>query len=133
MKQTLLVMLITLLSVVCSAQVQLNYTRDAIRKHLTSEHYEVTENFDKYGHYYLGAMESASYFLYYFDAKDICNKVVVVPKDKGVLNGLVEYYNGHYVILSSKKWKMYNENGIATVELVYVDSGCAFVWEIEKD
>lgn len=69
---------------------------------------------------------------YILNDQGICYMCMVWPANQGILNFMVEDYNKKYVIVSDKDWKMYNENGILNISLVFLDNGKYFFFYVEN-
>lgn len=68
--------------------------------------------------------------VHYFDDSEYCTLSVIAPKTQGDLNFYVEMYNRMYVVINSKEWRMYSENGsVSTIELVTNKGTTFFVWQ----
>ena len=52
-----------------------------------------------------------------------CYMTIVIPDNQTALNVLVERYNREYVIISETEWKMYGNNGIMKISLIFAEEG----------
>ena len=129
MKQILLVTLFAFISTITFSQSRLNYSADEIRQEFSSSQYNLKSSYDKDGNYFISILTGNSTIYYYFNANKICKLTFIVPDNQGALNAYVETYNNRYVIISPTQWKMYTNNGVAEVKLVYnVNGGYYFMW-----
>ena len=82
--------------------------------------------FDDNKNRYLSVEFTSITAIYYFASNGKCIITFIIPDNQGSLNSMVENYNGKYVIVSDKKWKMYSDNGILDIELIFPNEGKAF-------
>jgi hypothetical protein len=102
------------------------------KESLTDEFQEYKPKFDisTDGKPYMHFEMKYSIVFHYFNEDEICTMSVILPKEEGMLNYLVELYNKSYVIVDDRNWKMYAENGaIATIQLVSENETSFFVWQ----
>lgn len=125
-------LIITLLFAVISgfSQVRIGYSAEEIKEEFTGTEEGIDVRYTDDGKiYYVRDFPSVK-FIYLFNEDKICHTCVVVPLTEGALNTLVENYNKNFVIISDTKWKWYNENGIAEIELVFdAKLGTHFIWK----
>lgn len=124
MKRTLfcLVLFFSIVHVI-GAQARLGSTSKEIRSEFSAkEHGLKSGNFCD-GTFYIQITTNLATVIYYFDKSMICCMTLIAPDDIGALNYYVELYNKSYVIISSRKWRAYLENGIADIDLVYPEDG----------
>ena len=109
------------------AQARLGTAASDIRNEFS--HLKMSSGNTDDGDYYLKVTMERSTVIYYFTSKYICYLTMIIPDDQGMLNWYVEHYNNNYVIINSRKWKMYSANGISNIELLFTDEGlCYFMW-----
>lgn len=128
MKKLLLIILLAITSITAYAQSRLNYSANDIRDEFSDSRYNLKSNFDKSGNYYISIITGNSTVFYYFNAERTCIATFIVPDNQGALNFYVELYNSKYVIVSPTEWKMYTNNGMCEVKLVYTNGGYYFMW-----
>lgn len=130
MEKTLLTILFAITSVIAFGQARLGSSAADIKSEFWESKYKLKSDYDKDGDYYITIETERATVFYYFNTDKVCTSTVIAPDNQGALNFYVELYNKQYVIVSSTKWKMYSENGIANIELVYPkDGGYFFVWK----
>lgn len=128
-KSLLLILFIATSNNFLLAQSRLGSTAAEIRKEFSDPKYNLKTDYSSELGYYIQIETSVSFVVYYFDSDLICILCVIIPYNQKVLNYYVEYYNENYVIISPVKWKMYSENGIANIELIFLDEGgYCFMW-----
>lgn len=118
---------VILLQILCSnaiAQARLGSTESQIRKDFSDRYFERGTAND--GTKYIYWSDESMIVAYYLDSKNVCQSCAIFPKKQGTLNYLVEKYNKNYVIVSETQWKMYSDNGIMNIELVF-DNGNAII------
>ena len=129
MKKLLLIILLIISSATAYTQSRLNYSANDIRDEFSDSKYNLKSNFDKGGNYYISILTGNSTVFYYFNAERTCIATFIVPDNQGSLNFYVELYNSKYVIVSPTQWKMYSNNGMCEIKLVYsVNGGYYFMW-----
>jgi hypothetical protein len=129
MKKLLLIILFSILSIAAYSQSRLNYSANEIREEFSDSKYNLKSNFDKNGNYYISILTGSSTVFYYFNAERTCIATFIVPDNQGALNSYVETYNNKYVIVSPTQWKMYSNNGMCEIKLVYsANGGYYFMW-----
>ncbi len=129
-------LLFIILSILCNfpifGQARLGSTVSQIVSEFSDKKYELKGHHSDEGTYYITINNDGDTIAYYFDADKICYCCAIIPENTGSLNTFVEYYNNHYVIISATEWKMYSENGIADIMLIYPDDGgYYFIWKRE--
>ncbi len=129
MKRTLLTILFAITSIIAFGQARLGTSATDIRSEFSESSYNLKSGYDDDGDYYITVETERATVIYYFNSDKICYLTLIAPDNQGALNFYVELYNKQYVIISAKEWKMYSENGIAKIELVYPESGgFYFLW-----
>jgi len=80
---------------------------------------------------YFIRFETARAEVYYLFGNDkICYATAIFPKTQGDLNYYVEAYNKKYVIISATEWKMYSNEGITSIKLMFTeDKQSFFYWQ----
>ena len=126
MRRTLLTILFAITSIIAFGQARLGTSATEIRSEFSESSYNLKSGYDDDGDYYITVETERATVIYYFNSDKICYLTLIAPDDQGALNFYVELYNKQYVIVSAKEWKMYSENGIAKIELVYPESGGFF-------
>jgi len=117
MKTTLLAFVFVLINFAVFAQARLGSSEKDIRQEFNSKTF--SSGYTDKGDRYISYEDTDVFVLYYFDENNICDYCVVKPQTRGLLNTYVERYNNQYVIVSNKDWKMYNDNGILCISLVF--------------
>lgn len=126
MKRILLTILFAITSIFTFGQARLGMSISDIRSEFSDSSYNLKSGFDDDGDYYITIETERATVFYFFNSQKICYLTIIVPDNQGALNYYVELYNNQYVIVSSKQWKMYSENGIANIELIFPDGGGYF-------
>lgn len=127
--KTLMTLLFTTAVTFTFAQARLGSSAADIQQEFRDREYQQESGYDNDGDYYISIQTEKASVFYYFNSERICYLTVIIPNDQGALNFYVELYNSRYVILSSTRWKMYADNGIADIELVYPKTGgYFFMW-----
>ena len=93
-------------------------------------------NYDKWGDnndmLSMGYDDGDSYIIYLFNEESRSMATSIAPKTQGKLQGMIEIYNNRYVIISSTKWKFYNEGSVFLCKLMQTNAGAYFfVWTKE--
>ena len=102
------------------SQIRLNSNKTEIKSEFSEDEYSLEEM-------KVDGIDAISIFtervnlLYMFNSEGICKANILIPHMQGDLNYFVESFNNKYVIISDKEWKMYTDNGIAKIELIYTD------------
>ncbi len=112
------------------AQARIGYTEKQIKSEFSNYNFKTAYTNDNTKYIYWEDADLIS--AYYLNDKNISYACIIVPKKQGVLNYLIESYNKKYVIISETQWKMYNNNGIVNIELVFKD-GSAFIRFTDND
>jgi len=121
MKKILFFVLISV-SFQTSAQcVRRNSTESEIRSECGYQNYKI--NFTDSGIRYLSFTNDEGTINHYFNEDGYAYVVIFFPANQGKLNTYVEKYNNQYVIVSDSQWKMYNNNGIMKIELIFAEDG----------
>ncbi len=129
MKKTILFLVFIILSINGIAQARLNSTLSEVREEFSDWRYNLKSGYDSDGDFYISIETERATVIYYFDDSNLCYATIIIPDDQGALNMYAELYNSRYVIISNTQWRMYGENGIAEIELVYSDNGTYyFLW-----
>ncbi|MBS1632917.1 MAG: hypothetical protein JST10_10135 [Bacteroidetes bacterium] len=129
MKRTLLAILFAITSSIVFGQARLGSSASDIKSEFWESHYKLKSGYDKDGDYYITIVTERATVTYYFNSDKVCYLTAIIPDNQGALNFYVELYNKQYVIVSSKQWKMYSENGIANIKLIYPEGGgYYFLW-----
>jgi len=126
MRRTLLTILFAITSVVVFGQARLGSSASEIKSEFWESTYNQKSGYDDVGDYYISIETEFASVMYYFNSDKLCYVTYIAPDNQGALNFYVENYNKKYVVVSGTKWKMYNENGISNIELVYPESGGYF-------
>ena len=103
-----------------TAQSRIGYTESQIRSEFSSKTFTSSTVID---HKVINWQDEDMSVDYFFDDSGICKLCFVTPARQSYLNYMVEKFNKNYVIISDKKWKMYNNNGIIDIELCFSDGG----------
>jgi hypothetical protein len=129
MRKVFITFLLTIFSVVTFAQARLGSTATDIRAEFWESHYKLKSGYNDDKIYYITIETEKANVVYYFNTDKVCTMVQIIPDNQGALNYYVELYNKQYVIVSSKKWKMYANEGIANIDLIYPEGGgYYFLW-----
>jgi hypothetical protein len=123
MKRKLFILLFAICSTIIFGQARLGSTVSDIKSEFSESSYNLKSGYDSDDDYYIILTTEKAEVLHYFNSDKICNLSIIKPKNQGALNYYVELYNKQYVIISDRKWKMYSENGIANIELLFPESG----------
>jgi len=130
-KETIIAIVLILLSIHVFSQARLNSTASEIREEFSDAQYNLTSGFDDDGDYYISLKTEHSNVIHYFNDNYLCYVTIIIPNDQGALNMFVELYNSRYVIISDVKWKMYTSTGLADIELIFGENGgYYFLWTI---
>ena len=92
------------------AQVHLGFTEAEIRNKYPNNRYEVRSSPDGVLKTLAFYNESSS-FLYLLNKEGVIHTVYNIFIDMAPINGMVEFYNNHYVVVSEVEWKAYLEKG----------------------
>lgn len=129
MKKALLTILFGLASIVIFGQVRLGSSVTEIKKEFWESSYKLKGGYTDDNLYYISIETERASVIYYFNSDKVCTLCAILPDNQGQLNYYVELYNNQYVIVSPTQWKMYSNNGIANINLVYPDEGgYVFIW-----
>ncbi len=129
MKKIITSIAFALITLCAFSQSRLGSSASEIKSEFWESSYNLSSGYSKNGTYYISIQTERATANYLFDDEGICNICMIIPDNQGALNFYVELYNTKYVIVSSTKWKMYSNNGIANIELIYPeDGGYYFVW-----
>jgi hypothetical protein len=129
MKHCLLSLLFILFISAINAQARLGASFTEIKTEFSDSKFSLENGFDKEGDLYISIETLSSKVIYYFNESKICELTIIIPNNQGALNYYVENYNKQYVIINSTEWKMYSAEGIASIQLIYPDSGgYLFIW-----
>lgn len=110
-------------------QSRLGSSASDIKAEFYEKTYKLKAEYDKDNDYSITIETNKATVTYYFDKEKICTGTAIIPNAQGDLNYYVELYNKQYVIVNSKEWKMYSNEGIANISLVYPDGGgYYFLW-----
>jgi len=126
MKKALLTILISLTGIVVFGQVRLGSSIEEVKSEFWRSELNPTEGYDSDGDYYITVEFEKAIVQYFFREDEICNLAFLTPKSQGALNFYVELYNKQFVIISDTEWKMYSENGIANIRLIFPEDGRLF-------
>jgi len=129
MKRTLLTILFAITSVIVFGQARLGSTASEIRSEFWESSYNLKSGYDDDGDYYITITTERATVIYYFKSDKVCYLTAIIPDNQGALNFYVELYNKQYVVVSATQWKMYSNNGIANINLIYPEGGgYYFLW-----
>jgi hypothetical protein len=129
MKRTLLTILFAITSVIVFGQARLGSTASEIRSEFWESSYNLKSGYDDDGDYYITITTERATVTYYFKSDKVCYLTAIIPDNQGALNFYVELYNKQYVVVSATQWKMYSNNGIANINLIYPEGGgYYFLW-----
>lgn len=129
MKKTILSIAILCMALNVFSQARLGSPASEIKSEFWESSYNLKSGYTDDGIYFICIETKRASVVYYFDDNKICNLCAIVPDNQGALNYYVELYNSQYVIVSSTKWKMYSNGGIAYIELKFPeDGGFYFMW-----
>jgi hypothetical protein len=123
MKKVILILLVLGLGYKTDAQARLGDTEWEIREEFSEKTF--TSGYSKDGDKWLMMETSLSTVGYYFGKESDwkCYMTIVIPDNQTALNTLVEKYNREYVIISETEWKMYGNNGIMKISLIFAEEG----------
>lgn len=65
---------------------------------------------------------------YYFNEEYRCVGTVIVPKNQGVLQGMIERYNNRYVVVDDNNWKFYTQGGVLRCVLGTTEKGAYYFY-----
>ena len=129
MKRTLLTILFAITSVIVFGQARLGSTASEIRSEFWESSYNLKSGYDDDGDYYITITTERATVAYYFKSDKVCYLTAIIPNNQDALNFYVELYNKQYVVVSATQWKMYSNNGIANINLIYPEGGgYYFLW-----
>jgi hypothetical protein len=129
MKKTLISILFVITWFDVFGQARLGYSIAEIKSEYWESSYNLKSGFDEDGDYYITITTESATVTHYFNSDKLCTSTFIIPDNQGALNYYVEQYNKQYVIVSSTQWKMYSNNGIANINLIYPEGGgYFFVW-----
>lgn len=129
MKRTLLTILFAITSVIVFGQARLGASASEIKSEFWESNYKLKSGYDSDGEYYITIETERAIVIYYFNSERMCTLTVIIPDNQGALNFYVELYNKKYVIVSSKQWRMYSDEDIANIHLIYPEGGgYYFLW-----
>ena len=129
MKRTLLSILFVIASIIVFGQARLGSSAAEINSEFEESIYNQENGYDDDGDLFISIDTERASVIYYFNSEEICYLTLIAPDDQGAINYYVELYNEQYVVESPTKWKMYSEEGIANIELLYPETGgCVFRW-----
>ncbi len=129
MKKALLTILFGITSLTIFGQARLGSTATEIKNEFWESTYNLKSGYTDDGIYYVSIETERATVIYWFNTDKVCTLCMIVPDNQGALNFYVELYNRQYVIVSSTKWKMYSDGGIAEISLIYPDDGgYYFLW-----
>ena len=129
MKKILLTLFFMVMGITIFGQSRLGSTVSDIKSEFWEKKYDRKSGYTDNNQYYITIKTERANVIYYFDSNNVCNLTAIIPDNQGALNFYVQLYNERYVIVSSTKWKMYSNNGIADIELIYPeDGGYYFIW-----
>lgn len=129
MKKTLLTILFGITSLVIFGQARLGSTATEIKTEFWESSYNLKSGYTDDYDYYITITTDNATVTYFFNSDKVCTLTAIIPDNQGALNFYVELYNKKYVIVSNTEWKMYSNNGIAKINLIYPDDGgYYFVW-----
>lgn len=129
MKKALLTILFGITSLVIFGQARLGSSATEIKNEFWESRYNLKSGYDKDGDYYITITTERATVTYLFNSDKVCYLTAIIPDAQGDLNFYVELYNKQYVIVSSTQWKMYSNNGIANINLIYPEGGgYFFLW-----
>lgn len=126
MKKILLTIALFVLPLITFAQARVNFTEQQIKQEFRNKN--IKTDYTKDGIKYLYTGDENVYTFYYINNEGICYSCMMVPQTRGILNWLVEDYNGKYVIVSDTEWKYYSENGIMYITLTEVEDRPVFLY-----
>ena len=108
------------------AQVHLGFTEAELRNKYPNNRYEVRLSPD-------GVLKTLTFynerssFLYLLNKEGVIHTVNNIFLDMAPINGMVEFYNNHYVVVSEVEWKAYLEKGqIMCIVLNSTNDGLPF-------
>lgn len=129
MKRTLLTILFAIATMVVFGQARLGSKVSEIKSEFYESNYNLKSGYANDGDYYITITTEKATVAYYFNSDLVCYLTAIMPNNQGALNFYVELYNKQYVVVSATEWKMYSNNGIAKISLVYPDGGgYYFLW-----
>ncbi len=133
MKHLLIVICLISFSKISFSQARVGSSFSEIKSEYYESNWNLRSGYNKDEEKYIYISTTRAEVGYYFESGQICYTTYILPKRQGDLNFYVEKYNKQYVIMSPTKWKMYSENGICNIELIYPEDGkCFFVWTKEE-
>lgn len=124
-----LVILCLLYATIAFSQVRLNFTKSEIVSEFSEDKFKLKE-FKYEGLDAVTIFTERVNLLYLFNKNKICKASVLIPHTKQDLKYFIELYNREYVIISDTEWKMYSNNNVSTIELIYTKGKQAFRWII---
>ncbi len=128
MKKTLTTILFILSSIIIFGQARLGSSIADIRSEFRDSNFNLKSGYDSDGDYYINVELERAFVTYYFD-NSFCYITIIVPKNQGALNALVQIYNERYVIKSNTEWNMYSGKGMARIRLIFdEDDSYYFIW-----
>lgn len=129
MIKTITTIFLLVTSVIAFGQGRLGATISNIKTEFQEKSYNLKSEYNTYGDYCISIEMDIANVFYYFKNDEICYLTSIIPKDQGALNYYVEMYNNRYVIISPTEWKMYTNDGIAYIKLIFPKEGnSGFIW-----
>lgn len=126
MKRLLFLSVLLIFTLSANAQARLNFTESQIRNDFPYQVFSNKTTTD--GIRYISTTFDNIMIAYYFNNDGYSYFVQIIPLDNGALNGLIEYYNNHYVIISTTEWRAYGEYGIMKIELFFNNNGTQSIY-----
>lgn len=131
MKKGIILVILAAMNLAIYAQSRLGSSFNEIKNEFSDAKYNLKTDKTDDGVLYILIETTKTSVVHYFDSDLICTVSVILPDDQGTLNYIVEEYNKQYVIVSKKKWRMYTNDGIAEIELIFSeDNNTYFVWKV---
>lgn len=125
--KNLLILICLLYSNIIISQVRLNYSKTEILSEFSDSKFKL-EEFKYEGLDAVTIFTESVNLLYLFNYNKICKISILIPHTQSDLKYFIELYNREYIIISDTTWKMYSENGVATIELIYAMGKPAIKW-----
>lgn len=129
MRKALLTLSLAAVSIIGFGQARLGFSKQEIRTEFIAPRYNLQSGYTDDGTYFISIEVERASVIYLFNSEGYCTATGIIPDNQGALNFFVEMYNDRYVIISPTEWKMYSEDGILSIKLIYPENGgYYFVW-----
>ncbi|PXV66815.1 hypothetical protein CLV62_10475 [Dysgonomonas alginatilytica] len=123
MRRTLLLLIVIFFTIKSFTQTlpNLGDSKQEVKQSLANSHHKfiVSSSYPDKDTYSIGAANDYVVFIYYFKNSDTCTRIVIIPKHKDILLGLIEGYNESAIVLSPYEWIDYIKDKAISTKLLY--------------